>query len=221
MADLDPAGQAVTVASVREEDGTPVVYLSGELDLTSAAQFSTAIDAALASHPGRLVLDASGLTFMDSSGIRPAGGRGCSPRRAGCDRGDGRRTRDERGPARAHRLRSDHRPDRCHPASQGDRLRRRPPGAPGVSDAAAAEPARPRAADRGRPRRRLGRHSVTARSRQEHLVPDRHAARHARAHGRHRGSQPGSGAVIIPAAGPCRNHRAPEGDAQDRYLHAG
>ncbi len=69
MADLDADGQAVTVASVREEDGTPVVYLSGELDLTSAGQFSTAIDAALASHPGRLVLDASGLTFMDSSGI--------------------------------------------------------------------------------------------------------------------------------------------------------
>ena len=69
MADLDPADQAVTVASVREEDGTPVVYLSGELDLTSAGQFSTAIDAALGSHPGRLILDASGLTFMDSSGI--------------------------------------------------------------------------------------------------------------------------------------------------------
>ena len=69
MADLDPADQAVTVASVREEDGTPVVYLSGELDLTSAGQFGAAIDAALASHPGRLVFDASGLTFMDSSGI--------------------------------------------------------------------------------------------------------------------------------------------------------
>jgi anti-anti-sigma factor len=69
MADLDPADQAVTVASVQEEDGTPVVYLSGELDLTSAGQFSTAIDAALGSHPGRLILDASGLTFMDSSGI--------------------------------------------------------------------------------------------------------------------------------------------------------
>jgi anti-sigma B factor antagonist len=54
---------------VREENGTPVVYLSGELDLTSARQFSTAIDAALGSHPGRLILDASGLTFMDSSGI--------------------------------------------------------------------------------------------------------------------------------------------------------
>jgi anti-anti-sigma factor len=69
MADLDPADQATAVASVREENGTPVVYLSCELDLTSAGQLSTAIDAALGSHPGRLILDASGLTFMDSSGI--------------------------------------------------------------------------------------------------------------------------------------------------------
>lgn len=67
MADLDPDG--VAVASVQEENGTPVVYLSGELDLTSAGQLSAAIDAALASHPDRLVLDASGLSFMDSSGI--------------------------------------------------------------------------------------------------------------------------------------------------------
>jgi anti-anti-sigma factor len=67
MADLDPDG--VAVASVQDENGTPVVYLSGELDLTSAGQLSTAIDAALASHPDRLVLDASGLSFMDSSGI--------------------------------------------------------------------------------------------------------------------------------------------------------
>jgi anti-sigma B factor antagonist len=69
MADLDPVAQAAPVASVREEDGTPVVYLSGELDLTSAGQFSAAIDAALGSQPGTLILDASGLKFMDSSGI--------------------------------------------------------------------------------------------------------------------------------------------------------
>jgi anti-anti-sigma factor len=69
MADLDPADQAAAVASVLEENGTPVVYLSGELDLTSAGQFSTAIDAALGMCPDRLILDASGLSFMDSSGI--------------------------------------------------------------------------------------------------------------------------------------------------------
>ena len=69
MADLDPADQALVVASGREEDGTPVIYLSGELDLLSAERFGTAIDAALGGHPGRLIVDASGLNFMDSSGI--------------------------------------------------------------------------------------------------------------------------------------------------------
>lgn len=69
MADLDPAGEAGYVASVREENGTPVVWLSGELDLTSSARFAAAIDAALGSDPDRLILDASRLTFMDSSGI--------------------------------------------------------------------------------------------------------------------------------------------------------
>ena len=69
MADLNPADKTLTVASVREENGTPVIYLSGELDLISAGQFSAAIDAALGSHPGGLILDASGLNFMDSSGI--------------------------------------------------------------------------------------------------------------------------------------------------------
>ena len=69
MAELDPACEAGTVASVREENVTPVVWLSGELDLTSTGQFSAAIDAALGSDPHRLILDASGLTFMDSSGI--------------------------------------------------------------------------------------------------------------------------------------------------------
>ena len=69
MADLDPADRALTVASVRDENGTPVIYLSGELDLISAGQFSTAIDTALGTHPTSLILDASNLTFMDSSGI--------------------------------------------------------------------------------------------------------------------------------------------------------
>ena len=69
MAELDPAGQDLLVVQVREEDGIPVVCLSGELDITGIAQARAAIDAAMASHPGRVVLDASGLAYMDSSGI--------------------------------------------------------------------------------------------------------------------------------------------------------
>jgi anti-anti-sigma factor len=69
MADLDPAEQAQAVVDVRDENGSPVIWLSGELDMTSVPQASAAIDAALASHPGHLVLDASSLEYMDSSGI--------------------------------------------------------------------------------------------------------------------------------------------------------
>jgi anti-sigma B factor antagonist len=69
MADLGPAGQAPAVVEVREENGIPVICLSGELDMTTVGQARAAIDAAIASHPGRAVLDASGLEYMDSSGI--------------------------------------------------------------------------------------------------------------------------------------------------------
>ena len=69
MADLDPADQAQAVADVRDENGTPVIWLSGELDMTSVPQVRVTIDAALASHPGQVVLDASSLDYMDSSGI--------------------------------------------------------------------------------------------------------------------------------------------------------
>ena len=69
MADLDPAGQAPAVAEVREENGIPVIYLSGELDITNVGRARAAIGAAIAGQPGRAVLDASGLEYMDSSGI--------------------------------------------------------------------------------------------------------------------------------------------------------
>jgi anti-sigma B factor antagonist len=69
MAELDPVGQALVVVQVREENGLPIICLSGELDITGIGQARAAIDAAIASHPGRVVLDASGLEYMDSSGI--------------------------------------------------------------------------------------------------------------------------------------------------------
>jgi stage II sporulation protein AA (anti-sigma F factor antagonist) len=69
MADLDPSGQGALVIDVRDENGTAVIRLSGDLDMTSAKQARAAIDAALASRPACLILDASALDYMDSSGI--------------------------------------------------------------------------------------------------------------------------------------------------------
>jgi anti-sigma B factor antagonist len=69
MADLDTPEQNRLVADVREESGTPVICLSGDLDMTSVKQVHAAVEAALGSRPGRVILDASGLTYMDSSGV--------------------------------------------------------------------------------------------------------------------------------------------------------
>jgi anti-anti-sigma factor len=69
MADLGTPEQNPPVVDVREEDGTTVISLFGDLDMTSVNQVRAAIDAALRSHPGGVILDASGLEYMDSSGV--------------------------------------------------------------------------------------------------------------------------------------------------------
>jgi len=48
---------------------TPVLRLHGELDLATAGTLEEALDEALAGGAGRLVLDLSGLSFIDSTGI--------------------------------------------------------------------------------------------------------------------------------------------------------
>lgn len=70
MAELaDPADQAPDHAEVREESGIPVIRLPRELDMCSARQVRSAIDAALGSGTERLIFDATPVEFMDSSGI--------------------------------------------------------------------------------------------------------------------------------------------------------
>ena len=69
MADLGTPGQDVPAVEVREEDGTTIIRLSGDLDMTSIRQVSGAIDAALGGRRAKVIVDASGLTYMDSSGV--------------------------------------------------------------------------------------------------------------------------------------------------------
>jgi anti-sigma B factor antagonist len=54
----------------RAEQGRLVLALRGELDLTSVPQFERELQEAEATGPARLVLDLSGLDFMDSTGLR-------------------------------------------------------------------------------------------------------------------------------------------------------
>jgi anti-anti-sigma factor len=100
---LDSADDAARVNAVRigafgaeVEPGSspPVVHLSGELDMATAPALDEVVTSALRSRPSALVLDAAGLTFLDSTGIhllmkigQAADAIGCSlvlrsPRRA-------------------------------------------------------------------------------------------------------------------------------------------
>ena len=69
MAELDPTGQAFATITTRDESGTPVVTIAGELDLSNTGEARAAIDAALTGQAQRLILELSELQYMDSSGI--------------------------------------------------------------------------------------------------------------------------------------------------------
>ena len=57
-------------ANLRRINGASVVALQGDLDLASADRASVAIEEAERERPGVLVLDLSGLSFFDSTGLR-------------------------------------------------------------------------------------------------------------------------------------------------------
>jgi anti-anti-sigma factor len=61
---------SVLCASVAAGESGPVLVLSGEADLTSAAQLSELISDQLAGGTTHLTIDASELSFMDSMTIR-------------------------------------------------------------------------------------------------------------------------------------------------------
>jgi len=71
MQDGDGAvSQGRLTASVAAGASGPVVVLSGEADLTSAAQLSALITAQLSGDTRQLTVDVSGLRFADTASIR-------------------------------------------------------------------------------------------------------------------------------------------------------
>ena len=64
----EPNGSSITIRTWAE-DGTPVVSLSGELDLTNAERVKSAIGDVIPDGTSRLVVETSELKFMDSSGL--------------------------------------------------------------------------------------------------------------------------------------------------------
>lgn len=51
------------------EDGSPLVMLTGELDMATAAELEAAVGPIILGRPSRLIVDARGLSFADSSAI--------------------------------------------------------------------------------------------------------------------------------------------------------
>lgn len=61
-------GSVLSLEAMRD-DGIVTLRLSGELDLAGAPELEAAIEDAMADAGSRLVIDFSGLTFIDSTGI--------------------------------------------------------------------------------------------------------------------------------------------------------
>ena len=59
----------VSIEWTTDEDGTLVLRLLGELDLSNIDRLRPEIDAVIGGDPPALVIDLAGVTFMDSSGI--------------------------------------------------------------------------------------------------------------------------------------------------------
>jgi anti-anti-sigma factor len=70
MDDLNrPVGADIDYEISEDADGSPRVILRGELDMSSSPELDAKIAPIIARSPERLVIDASGLEFADSSGI--------------------------------------------------------------------------------------------------------------------------------------------------------
>jgi len=70
VAELDEGGSEASLQySIDEASGTLKLSLIGELDLSSVATLTAAIEPLMARNPTRIVFDLAELRFMDSSGI--------------------------------------------------------------------------------------------------------------------------------------------------------
>ena len=69
MAELSANGAPMKFELVAADDGSTVVKVAGELDITSIEDLEEAMQPILDRNPERLVIDASSLRFADSSAI--------------------------------------------------------------------------------------------------------------------------------------------------------
>ncbi|MGW3963489.1 STAS domain-containing protein [Amycolatopsis sp. NPDC005003] len=59
---------ALTLDGGPGDDGDRVLTVTGEIDMSNAAEFGTALDRELAAGPG-VTVDLTGVTYLDSAGV--------------------------------------------------------------------------------------------------------------------------------------------------------
>lgn len=69
MVELGKGDARLTFDLSEDHDGAPLVRLAGELEMTTAPELEAAVSPVIAGKPARLVVDAGGLDFADSSAI--------------------------------------------------------------------------------------------------------------------------------------------------------
>ena len=87
MKGMDKQGGTHSVTVWNDGDGSWLITVVGEIDLSTASELTNAINRALAGAPREVVFDLSGVRFMDSSALAamvtvPAGGMQVSVRSA-------------------------------------------------------------------------------------------------------------------------------------------
>ncbi|CAL9470930.1 hypothetical protein SUDANB95_02818 [Actinosynnema sp. ALI-1.44] len=60
---------SLTFNSVRRPDGAAVLEAEGEIDMSNSAAFAAALDSALDGADGHLVVDLTGVEYLDSAGL--------------------------------------------------------------------------------------------------------------------------------------------------------
>jgi anti-anti-sigma factor len=60
----------LAITSETNSDNTVRLFVTGEIDIDTTAQFSDAVRAVLLSRPAQVIIDLGGVTFLGSSGLR-------------------------------------------------------------------------------------------------------------------------------------------------------
>jgi anti-anti-sigma factor len=68
--EAEPWPVALFRAEATGDDREPVIIVEGELDASGTDWFGACVSAVLERHPTSIAVDARGLSFMDSSGLR-------------------------------------------------------------------------------------------------------------------------------------------------------